>query len=86
MKISIEIDCTPAEARSFFGLPEVEPFQKEMMAEIQKRMAEHVGAMSPEEMMKTWMPAGMQAWERMQEAFMSGFAAGGQGTGEKGKG
>ena len=26
MKITIEVDCTPAEARSFMGLPDVEPF------------------------------------------------------------
>jgi len=25
MKIKIEIDCTPQEARSFFGLPDLEP-------------------------------------------------------------
>jgi flavodoxin len=48
-----------------------------------KRMAEHMQSMSPEEMMKTWMPAGLQAWERMQEAFMSQFT-GGPGPREKG--
>lgn len=74
MKISIDIDCTAKEARQFFGLPDVEAFQAEMMKQMQERMAEHMAAMNPEEMMKTWMPAGMQAWERMQEAFAAQFA------------
>ena len=71
MKISIDIDCTPQEARSFFGLPDVEAFQKQMTAEMQKRMAEHMAAMTPDELMKQWMPTGVQAMERMQEAFMA---------------
>lgn len=86
MKISIEIDCTPAEARSFFGLPDVEAFQKEAMAEMQKRMAEHMQAMNPEDIMKAWMPSGLQAMERMQEAFMAQFGGGGQAPGRGGKG
>ena len=28
MKISIDIDCSPQEARAFFGLPNVEPIQE----------------------------------------------------------
>jgi hypothetical protein len=31
MKVTVEIDCTPAEARQFFGLPNVEPMQAAMM-------------------------------------------------------
>lgn len=80
MKISIDIDCTPEEARTFFGLPDIEAFQKEML-EMQKRMTEHMAAMNPEDLMKQWMPTGMQAMERMQEAFMSQFAGGGKDKG-----
>lgn len=75
MKVSIEIDCSAAEARAFFGLPDVEPLQKELLAQLQKRTAEHMQAMNPEELMKTWMPAGVSAWEGMQEQFLSQFAA-----------
>jgi hypothetical protein len=38
MKVTIEIDCTPIEARQFFGLPNVEPLQTAMMAKLEKRM------------------------------------------------
>ena len=74
MKFSIDIDCTPEEARQFLGLPDVQEFQKAMMALVQERMAEQLGAMDPEALMKTWLPTGMQAWENMQQAFMRGFS------------
>ena len=38
MKITVDVDCTPLEARQFMGLPDVEPMQKAAMAEIEKRM------------------------------------------------
>ena len=31
MKIKIDIDCTPQEARAFFGLPHVEPMQEAVL-------------------------------------------------------
>ena len=34
MKFTIEIDCTPEEARHFFGLPEVKPMQDAAMAKL----------------------------------------------------
>jgi hypothetical protein len=74
MKFSIDIDCSPEEARTFFGLPDVAEFQKSMMAQIQERMSEHITAMDPEALMKTWLPMGTRAWETFQESFMQGFA------------
>ena len=74
MKFSIEIDCTPDEARAFFGLPGVEAFNKKLMDEVQARLMEHVRAMDPDALAKMWSPAGTKAWEQMQEAFLSGFA------------
>ena len=38
MKIKLDIDCTPEEARTFLGLPDVAPLQAEMMRTIQERM------------------------------------------------
>lgn len=71
MKINIDIDCTPEEARSFFGLPDVVPMQKAMEEELLKRMREGLDAMSPEAIMKTWLPAGSQGFEQMQKMFWS---------------
>ncbi|GAA0614849.1 DUF6489 family protein [Brevundimonas kwangchunensis] len=71
MKINVEVDCTPAEARAFLGLPDVTPLNDAMVAEMQKRMSENVAAMQPEELMKTWTSYGLQAqdqFRRLMEA------------------
>jgi hypothetical protein len=76
MKIRIDIECSPDEARAFFGLPAVEPMQKAMVAEIEERLKETLGTMTPEALFKTWMPAGVEGFEQMQKAFWSSMAGG----------
>jgi len=80
MKISIDIDCTPAEARAFFGLPDVAPLQATLMAEIEERMRMALQGTDPEVLFRTWLPASLQGWEQMQ-AFWRGLA--GAATAEK---
>ena len=79
MKVTFDIDCTPEEARTFFGLPDVQPMQKAMMAEVEQRMKDNLDAMSPDALMKTWLPAGMESLEQMQKMFFSQMAPGKQG-------
>ena len=74
MKITIEVDCTPEEARSFLGLPDVRPMQEAMMRQIQERMTASLSAMEPEAMLKTWLPAGVQGMEQLQKMFWAQFA------------
>jgi hypothetical protein len=83
MKITIDIDCTPAEARAFFGLPDIAPMQKKMMAELEKQMLANVKAMDAETMFKTWLPASVQGFEQMQKMFWNQLGQGaGSGGGE----
>lgn len=56
MKVTINIECSPEEARTFFGLPDVKPMQEAMMAEMQKRMEAGMSGLDLENMMKMWMP------------------------------
>ena len=75
MKVNVEVDCTPAEARAFMGLPDVTPLNEAMVAEMQKRMQANVAAMQPEELMKTWTSFGMQAqdqFRRLMESAVTG--------------
>jgi hypothetical protein len=58
MKVKIDIDCTPEEARAFFGLPDLGPLQQQFLAAMQERMKSAMGALDPEAMMKAWMPGG----------------------------
>lgn len=86
MKITIDVDCTPEEARSFLGLPDVAPLQQEMMAEIQRRITAGMATMDPETLMKTWLPAGLQGMEQLQKMFwqqMNKAAGPGPKPGEK---
>ena len=47
MKITVDIDCTPEEARAFLGLPDVKPMQERLMGELGERMAANLKAMEP---------------------------------------
>ena len=73
MKIKIEVDCTPQEARTFFGLPDLEPIHEAVTEEMKSRMEAAAKAMDPEAYMKAWMPGG-QGLEKMQEMFFSAMA------------
>jgi len=82
MKITIDVDCTPEEARAFLGLPDVAPMQRALMEEIRARMSTDLEGMDPETLMKTWMPLGVQGLEQAQKVFWAQF---GKAGGDKGK-
>jgi hypothetical protein len=71
MKITMNVDCTPEEARAFLGLPDVKPIQDQLMREVQERMAANIRAMEPEAMLRTWLPATLKSFEQIQEMFIS---------------
>ncbi len=54
MKINVEVDCTPAEARAFMGLPDVQPMQKAVMEQLQDKMSSSINAFAPETLMQSW--------------------------------
>jgi hypothetical protein len=69
MKITVEVDCTPIEARKFFGLPDVEPLQASMMAKLEERISEEMNRFSPEALMKSWFSLVPQNAEWVQKVF-----------------
>ena len=74
MKVTINIDCTPEEARTFMGLPDVQPLQQTMMAEVEKRMMAEMERFSPESVMKTWFSAMPGGTDMMQDIFKGFFS------------
>ena len=68
MKITMNVDCTPEEARAFLGLPDPKPMQDELMQEMRDRSMAAVAAMDPAEILRTWMPA-MTGLDQMQSFF-----------------
>lgn len=88
MKITIDIDCTPQEARSFLGLPNVEPMQDALVQQMRERLAGYLDATDPDTLLRTWFPSGLKGLGQLQEQFWSQFL-GGMGAqapeGDKGK-
>lgn len=74
MKIKLDIECTPQEARTFFGLPDVEKMQEILMKEVQNKMMDNISNLDAENMMKTWLPSGMKGLDQMQNMFWSSFS------------
>jgi hypothetical protein len=64
MKITVEIDCTPVEARTFLGLPDVSALNARLVEEMQTRMSANMNMLSPDELMKSWMAFGAGAQEQ----------------------
>ena len=85
MKIRIDVDCTPEEARAFLGLPEVAPMQAAVMEKIQEQLMSNLAAMDPETLFKNWLPAGLQGIEQIQKAFWAQFAGGSKPGDKPGK-
>ena len=66
MKVRIEAECTPEEARAFLGLPNVAPFNDQLVEEMSRRMQGNLNSMQPEEIWKSWMVWGGQAQEQFR--------------------
>ena len=76
MKVTIDIDCTPAEARHFLGLPNIEPMQAAVIDRLQEKMLGEIDRFSAESLMKQWMSGFPENAERMQELFVNLFTRG----------
>ena len=77
MKVTVEVDCTPKEARAFLGQPDVEAFNVWLVQQMQARFEQNMDLLKPEELVKNWMAFGGQAQEAMRR-FMEGAAGMGQ--------
>ena len=75
MKAKLEVDCTPAEARAFLGLPDVGALNEHMVREMKKRMDANLAAAAPEELMRNWMVFGGQASEQFMKLMTAATAS-----------
>ena len=67
MKVTVEIDCTPDEARQFLGLPDVKPMQAALMAQMEAQMSEAVNRFSPDAMLRSWMSLVPQTPDQLKD-------------------
>jgi len=71
MKVNVEFDCTPEEARRLMGLPDLTPIHEAYIGKMRETLE---GGLRPEmfeNMIKNWAPmgeAGLSFWQRLFEA------------------
>lgn len=67
MKIKVDIDLTPEEARTMLGLPDMKPMQESVMSRLEEKMLESLDEMSqPDYLFKRFFPIGIQGMEDFQ--------------------
>ena len=77
MKVNVEIDCTPSEARQFLGLPDLQPMQTAVMDQLQHQMMANIEKVSPEALMQSWFTFDPKIAERFSDMFVSMAGLGG---------
>lgn len=71
MKINVEIECTPEEARRVMGLPDFTPLHDKYTSMLMDMMDKGVQPEMLEAVVKSWVPmgeAGMNFWRRLFDA------------------
>ena len=86
MKVNIEIDCTPEEARRFLGLPDVSKANEIYVDAVAKAM-QGVGSLEQlQDYAKQLAPMGQMGMKLFQQFLEGGAAMGGMGAASKKKG
>ncbi|MGZ3315528.1 MAG: DUF6489 family protein [Caulobacteraceae bacterium] len=75
MKMTIEVDCSPEEARRFLGLPDVTAINDHLVGEMKKRIDANMSMISPDELVKNWMSFGAGAQEQFRKLMEAGMGA-----------
>lgn len=81
MKITVDVDCTPEEARRFMGLPDMTAIHEAYLDKMRKMIDEGVTPDALESMMRSWMPmgeAGMNLWRTMFDQIGRAGTSGGK--------
>jgi Family of unknown function (DUF6489) len=75
MKVNVEVDCTPEEARQLMGLPDMTPIHDAFMSQMQDTLKNGVSPDLMMSMLKSWSPmgdAGMKMWQGLLDQVSSG--------------
>jgi hypothetical protein len=83
MKIHIDMEMTPEEARKLMGLPDLTRMQEQLTAEMQKRMKAALDTSDPQAMLKAWMPVSAPGLEQFQRFLWDSAKAATAGAAKK---
>lgn len=73
MRIKVDLDATPEELRRFFGLPDVQPLQEEVMRRMRERMLAGLDQYDPATLLHQVMGPSAPGFESLQKAFWEAF-------------
>ena len=76
MNVTMNIDCTPEEARRLMGLPDMQPLHDLYLDRLKETITDGITPEAIEKMFRAWSPmgeVGMNAWARVLEQ-MTGAA------------
>lgn len=78
MRFTINIDCTPQEARAFFGMPDVQPLNDMVVAEMTRRAKDQMDTLAdPERMVAQWMEMSGKGMDALQGLFGAAMSSAG---------
>ncbi len=80
MKVNIELDMTPEEFRQAMGLPDVQPFQEELMNRIKEQMEAGVEGYDPLSLFSPFVSQGFDSVNSYQKMMMDLMTSYGQGS------
>ena len=86
MNIRVDVDMTPEEMRKVLGLPDVQQFQKDMMAKITEQMEAGVEGYDPLTLFKPYMTSGVGSMEALQKLMLGLMTSGLSGSTDNKKG
>ena len=77
MRMTIDIDCTPAEARTLFGMPDVEAVNQMIVAEVIKRAKDNMDTLAdPEKFVAQMMSMGGKGMGGLQTVMAAAMGGG----------
>ena len=68
MKVTVDVDCTPEEARRFIGLPDMSSVHDLYLDKLKRSIDEGVTPETVDALMRAWAPmgeAGISIWRQM---------------------
>ncbi len=87
MKVTVDVECTPEEARTFLGLPDVSPIHDKYVQTMLETMDGTVNLDQMENLFRSFSPmgdAGMRLFKQMMDLGMSGSGMGNIGGNKNG--
>jgi hypothetical protein len=71
MRFTVNIECTPEEARDFFGLPDVKSMQEAVMTGMQQQMQAGMQVFEANPILQPWIKLQMDNLQQFQNLFLS---------------